>query len=161
MRRFVVLALLAACVWAEDSHYSFSPSVGSGSGSSYSITGEGRITAIRVWEAWGNHVYGIQLCYGSIWSQIAGYTYNQPVEIKLFEDEKIIQVSGKYAHYIQSMILVTNKGRSLQVGQPSGQSFNMYPTHQDAELRFISGNYHGGLSAFQAHWAVLDQGQDW
>ncbi|XP_038133015.1 zymogen granule membrane protein 16-like [Cyprinodon tularosa] len=161
MHYIAIFALLVACVFAEESHYSFSPSVGSGSGTSYSITGEGRITAIRVWELYGNHIYGIQVRYGSIWSEVAGYTYSNPIEFELFNDERIIQISGKYAHYIQSMIIVTNKGRSLFVGQPSGHSFNMYATHPDAELRFLSGRYHGGLSAFQAHWAVLDDTEDW
>ncbi|MEQ2209397.1 hypothetical protein XENOCAPTIV_029639, partial [Xenoophorus captivus] len=160
MHYIAIFALLAACVWTDDSHYSFSRSVGSGSGSSFSITGKERITAIRVWELYGNHIYGIQLCYASNWSQIAGYTYSEPLEIELFKDEKIIQVSGKYAHYIQSLIFVTNKGRSLVVGQPSGYSFNMYPTHPEAELRFLSGMYHGGLSSFQAHWDVLDDDYD-
>ncbi|XP_012725908.1 zymogen granule membrane protein 16 [Fundulus heteroclitus] len=161
MHYLTIFALLVAYAWAEDSHYSFSPSVGSGSGTSFSITGEERITAIRVWELYGNHIYGIQVRHGSVWSQIAGYTYNNPIEFELFEDERIIQVSGKHAHYIQSLIFVTNKGRSMFAGQPSGNSFNMYPTHQDAELRFISGRYHGGLSSFQAHWAVLNESNDW
>ncbi|XP_012725907.2 zymogen granule membrane protein 16 [Fundulus heteroclitus] len=161
MHYLTIFALLVAFAWAEDSHYSFSPSVGSGSGTSFSITGEERITAIRVWERYGNHIYGIQIRYGSVWSQIAGYTYGSPIEFELFEDEKIIQVSGKHAHYIQSLIFVTSKGRSMFAGQPSGHSFNMYPTHQDAELRFLSGTYHGGLSSFQPHWAILNDSNDW
>lgn len=38
--------------------YSFSPSVGSGSGSSFSISGTGKITAVRVYEAANAYVSG-------------------------------------------------------------------------------------------------------
>lgn len=161
MHYIAIFALLVAYVTADESQYSFSPSAGSGSGTSYSITGDERISAIRVWEYYRGHVYGIQVRYGSVWSRIAGYTYGRPLEFELFKDERIIQISGKYSHYIQSLILVTSRGRSLQVGQPSGHSFNMYPHHPDAELRFISGRYHGGLTSIQAHWAVLDRKRDW
>uniref|UniRef100_A0A3P9KKU8 Jacalin-type lectin domain-containing protein n=1 Tax=Oryzias latipes TaxID=8090 RepID=A0A3P9KKU8_ORYLA len=112
--------------------YSYSPTVGSGSGSSYTLTGEGRITAIRVWEYYSGYITGVQFRYGYSWSNIAGYTYGTPLEMELYE------------------------GRSLFVGQPSGTSFNMYPEHDGTELVFISGRYHGGLTSLGAHWAVVD-----
>ncbi|MEQ2216689.1 hypothetical protein XENOCAPTIV_020523, partial [Xenoophorus captivus] len=156
MRYIAVFALLTACALADESYYSFSKSVGSGGGSSYSVTGEGRITAVRVWELYSNYIYGFQIRYGVLWSPVVGYVSGEPNEIELFEGERIIQVSGKYAHYIQSLIFATNKGRSLHVGQSSGSSFNMYPTHPNAELRFLSGRVSGPPTALQAHWAVLD-----
>lgn len=158
MHYIVIFSLLVASVFADSQpqSYSFSPAVGSGSGSSYSITGEGRITAVRVWEAYSNFIYGIQVRYGQIWSPLVGSQSGDVKEFELFDDEAIIQVSGKYAHYIQSLIFVTNKGRSLHVGQPAGHSFNMYPVHQDAELRFISGRVHGALTEIGAHWAILE-----
>ncbi|XP_024154240.1 zymogen granule membrane protein 16-like [Oryzias melastigma] len=136
--------------------YSYSPSVGSGSGSSYTLTGEGRITAVRVWEYYRGHIYGIQFRYGYTWSNIAGYTYGAPQQMELYDGEAIVQISGKYSHYLQTIIFVTNRGRSLYAGQPSGTSFNMYPEHQESELVFISGRYHGGISSMGAHWAVVD-----
>ncbi|XP_061597722.1 zymogen granule membrane protein 16-like [Cololabis saira] len=156
MLYIAVLSLLAACVLAvEERPYSFSPAVGSGSGSTYSLSGDGRITAVRIWERYSNYIYGIQFRYGMVWSSVAGIVSGEPKEIELLDDEKIIQISGKYAHYIQSLVLVTSRGRSLQAGQPSGHSFNMYPGRQEAELVFISGRYHGGLTALGAHWAIV------
>ncbi|XP_043994957.1 zymogen granule membrane protein 16-like [Gambusia affinis] len=157
MRFIAVFALLTACALADDSHYSISKSVGGGGGSSYSMVGDGSITGVRVWEVSSNYIYGFQLQYEfSGWTPVVGYVSGVPNEMILYDDEKIIQISGKYTHYIQSIIFVTNKGRSLQVGQPSGHSFNMYPTHQDAELRFLSGWVSGLPTALQAHWAVPD-----
>ncbi|MEQ2192945.1 hypothetical protein XENOCAPTIV_020368, partial [Xenoophorus captivus] len=84
-----------------------------------------------------------------------GYVSGEPQELELFEGERIIQVSGKYTHYIQSLIFVTSNGRSLRVGEASGHSFNMYPTHPDAELRFLSGSVSGPPTSIQAHWAIF------
>lgn len=157
MRYIIFCALLTGCALAGDSHYSFSRSVGSGGGSSYSVTGEGRIVAVRVWERYRDYISGFQFRYDiSGWSPIIGYTSGDTQELELQDDERIVQMSGKYAHYIQSLIFVTNKGRSLQVGQPSGHSFNMYPSHPDAELRFLSGRVSGRPTSLQAHWAILD-----
>ncbi|XP_047461769.1 zymogen granule membrane protein 16-like [Mugil cephalus] len=155
---FVVLTLLASSAGAEflPQFFSFSPPVGSGSGSSYSITGEGRITAVRVWEYYSGYIRGFQFRYGFIWSPIAGYQYGNSHTFELFDDEAIIQISGKYAHYLQSLVITTTRGRSMYVGQPSGHSFNLYPTHKQAELRFISGRFHGGITSIGAHWAILD-----
>ncbi|XP_054620038.1 zymogen granule membrane protein 16-like [Dunckerocampus dactyliophorus] len=140
---------------AETEHYSFSPQVGSGSGRTYTITGSGRITAVRVWEAYSNYIYGFQFRYGHIWSNVSGYSYGQPQEMTLFDGEAIVQISGKYAHYVQSIVFTTNKGRSLYAGQPQGHSFNMYPTNKDGELRFISGRFHGAITSIAAHWGVV------
>ncbi|XP_017285189.1 zymogen granule membrane protein 16 [Kryptolebias marmoratus] len=157
MNYIVIFALLTAYVVADDhTHYSFSPAVGGGGGNSFSITGEGRITAIRVWEIYNNYIYGFQLRYEGIWSPTVGYITGEPKELELYEDERIVQISGKYNNYIQSLIFVTSMGRSLHVGQPSGHSFNMYPTHRDAELRFISGRVNGAPTSLQAHWAIFN-----
>ncbi|XP_031442538.1 zymogen granule membrane protein 16-like [Clupea harengus] len=155
MRLLLVLSALLATASAAPSYFSFSPSVGSGSGTSYTITGMGRITAVRTWEINNGRVYGIQLRYGTTWSLVAGYRSGTVKEIELFDDEFIVQISGKFAHYIESLMIVTNRGRSLIAGQPSGTTFNMYTIHPTAELRFLSGRYHGGLTSIASHWAVL------
>ncbi|XP_040909533.1 zymogen granule membrane protein 16-like [Toxotes jaculatrix] len=162
MQYIILFALLTASVLADvqPQFYSYSPAVGSGSGTSYSLTGEGRITAVRIWETYNNFVYGIQFRYGFIWSPVVGSQTGEALEMELNDGEAIIQISGKYAHYIQSLVFVTNRGRSLHAGQPYGHSFNMYPTHSEAELRFISGRVHGALTSIGAHWAVVDSVSD-
>uniref|UniRef100_A0A3P9I8N5 Jacalin-type lectin domain-containing protein n=2 Tax=Oryzias latipes TaxID=8090 RepID=A0A3P9I8N5_ORYLA len=157
----VLLALLAVSAAAsEGPEYSYSPDVGSGSGSSYTLTGMGRITAIRIWETYSNYVTGIQFRYGYVWSDVAGYLSGAPMEIQLFKGEAIVQISGKYSNYLQYVVFTTNRGRFVQAGQPSGNSFNMYPKHSRAELVFISGRHAGPITSLGAHWAVVDPNAD-
>ncbi|XP_071387806.1 zymogen granule membrane protein 16-like [Centroberyx affinis] len=157
MLYLALVALLVASALGDiqPQFYSFSPPVGSGSGTAYSLTGEGRITAVRLWEHYSNYVRGIQFRYNYAWSPVVGQKSGVAVEIELFEDEAIVQISGKYAHYVQTVVFTTNKGRTLSAGQPAGLSFNMYPSHSQAELRFISGRVHGSLTSIGAHWAVV------
>uniref|UniRef100_A0A8C5GAB1 Zymogen granule membrane protein 16-like n=1 Tax=Gouania willdenowi TaxID=441366 RepID=A0A8C5GAB1_GOUWI len=145
---FSLLALSAVAV-------SKSVTLGSGSGTTYSITGEDRITAIRVWERYSSYITGLQVCYGLIWSERVGREDNTIHEMELYDGERIIQVSGKYTSYIQSLVFVTNMSRSLFVGQPSGYSFNMFPTHEQAELRFLSGRASSYISSIGTHWAIF------
>lgn len=125
---------------AVDEHYSFSRTVGRGNGgTTFSTEGEGKITAVRLWEhnnayiagsvlplpcpfvsrvrtyegGEGSHIplgceilsvsrfafvlcpsCSIQLRYGYIWSTRVGGTVGSPIEMELFDDEHIIQVSG-------------------------------------------------------------------
>ncbi|KAK5854853.1 hypothetical protein PBY51_005008 [Eleginops maclovinus] len=158
---FAIFALLAASAIAEPEtqSYSFSPAAGSGSGSSFTLTGEGRITAVRVWES--SYIRGFQFRYGFIWSPVVGFTSGQQQEMELSDDEAVIQISGKYSHYVQSVVFVTSKGRHLEAGQPSGTSFNMYPSHKDAELVLLSGTYHGAITSIAAHWARVVSSADY
>nr|XP_061789587.1 zymogen granule membrane protein 16-like [Nerophis lumbriciformis] len=140
-------------------HYSFSPAVGGGSGTQYVTKGAGRVTAIRVWELFGSYIVGIQLRYDYTWSNVVGRSilHQEPQEMYLRNDEAIVQVSGKYSsfNYIYQIIFVTNKGRFLIAGQPVQISFNFYPVHPDAELRFLSGRFNGaGITSLGAHWGV-------
>lgn len=153
---FFALLVLSAWANAQPQSYSYSPPAGTGGGNPYTINGEGRITAVRVWDNYNGHIYGIQLRYGYIWSHVAGYTTSDRHDIELFEDESIIQISGKFAHYVQSLVITTSRGRTLMAGQPNGRSFNMYTTNTAAELRFLSGRYHGGLTSIGAHWAIFE-----
>ncbi|XP_034561003.1 zymogen granule membrane protein 16-like [Notolabrus celidotus] len=157
MQYIVLAALLSACVLADvqPQYYSFSDEVGSGSGSPYSLKGQGKITAVKVWEAYGNYIYGFQFCYGYIWSPVVGRYYGLPQEMKLHDDESIIQISGKYSHYLQSVVFTTTKGRTLYAGQPSGKSFNMYaPENSMSQLCALTGRLNGGITSLQAHWGI-------
>ncbi|XP_057196131.1 zymogen granule membrane protein 16-like [Triplophysa rosa] len=139
--------------------YSYSPAAGDGSGSSYSTAHEGHITGIRVWEYTSWYISGFQLRYNSNWTDMVGVNYGNLMEMTLLDNEFIVQVSGKhdygYYGYIFQLIFVTNHGRMFKVGQPSGTSFNFYPTHDGSELRFLSGRQNGqGITSIGAHWAV-------
>ncbi|XP_062291377.1 zymogen granule membrane protein 16-like [Scomber scombrus] len=158
MQYIALFVLLTTAVLADDrlQHFSFSPPVGSGSGTQYSLTGEGRITAVRVWENFNGYIFGFQFRYGFVWSPIAGHKRGQVLEMELFEGENIVQISGKHNHYLYSVVFTTNRGRTLFAGQPVGHSFNMYPEHDGAELRFISGRVHGAITSIGAHWADVN-----
>ncbi|XP_058603601.1 zymogen granule membrane protein 16-like [Onychostoma macrolepis] len=143
--------------------YSYSPAAGDGSGTEFSTAHEGRITGVRVYEYphYGyysnNYINGIQLRYNSNWTELVGInSYGNEKEMTLFDNEHFVQISGKYySGYISELMFVTNEGRSFKVGQPYGNSFNFYPTHDGSELRFISGRQNGfSLTSIGAHWAV-------
>ncbi|XP_061838596.1 zymogen granule membrane protein 16-like [Nerophis lumbriciformis] len=157
MHAIVVVTLLIFCT-VSDVHpqmFSLSLPVGPGGGVSFSLTGEGRITAVRVWERYNNYIEGLQIRYGPIWSPVVGRQSGAGKDLELFDGEAIIQISGKYTSSLQSVLFVTNCSRSLQAGQPRGHSFNMYPQSKEAELRFISGQVRNGFTSFGAHWVVV------
>ncbi|XP_057684340.1 zymogen granule membrane protein 16-like [Corythoichthys intestinalis] len=156
---FVLLCILllvgsASSQWKDDD-YSFSLPVGNPHGHTYVIQRPGRITGVRVWALYNSRITGIQLRNGYSWSHIAGYTTGPVQEMLLYENEAIVQLSGKYSYRIDSLIFTTNMGRSLYAGQPRGNSFNMYPHSKKAELRFISGRQSGGIFTIGAHWGVV------
>ncbi|KAM4530476.1 zymogen granule membrane protein 16-like [Odontesthes bonariensis] len=151
-------ALCASCLAKPGLvHYSYSRAVGSGSGESFSSEGEGRITAVRVWEISNSYITGIQLRYEYTWTPVLGRKVGNANELDLFDGEFIFQISGKYhTNYIYKLIFVTSKGRTLNVGQPIQKSFNFYPVHPDAELRLLSGRYNGnGITSLGAYWGVV------
>ncbi|XP_071781570.1 zymogen granule membrane protein 16-like [Centroberyx gerrardi] len=160
MFAFLFLAVMCASCLAKPvaEYYSFSVPVGSGSGTAFSSTGDGRITGIRIWEISSAYITGIQLRYGYIWSELLGRQHGEELQIDLHDGEAIIQISGKYyvANYIYQVAFVTNRGRSLTAGQPTQTSFNFYPTHPDTELRMLSGRFNGhGITSLGAHWGMV------
>uniref|UniRef100_A0A4W5NL47 Jacalin-type lectin domain-containing protein n=1 Tax=Hucho hucho TaxID=62062 RepID=A0A4W5NL47_9TELE len=79
-------------------------------------------------------------------------------EMELFNDEAIVEVSGKYnpADYIGYLVLTTNMGRTLSAGQPSQISFNFYSANIGSELRLLSGRFNGaGITSIGAHWGLV------
>ncbi|KAM6936684.1 zymogen granule membrane protein 16-like [Lycodopsis pacificus] len=136
---------------------SYSPSVGGGSGTSFSTEGgNGRIRAIRLWEASSAYITGIQVRNGAIWGQRFGRVVGSAQELILFDGETIVQVSGKYhSNYIYQIYVVTSRGRFLVVGQPTYNSFNFYPVDPKAELILLSGRFtSAGITSLGAHWDV-------
>ncbi|KAG8010250.1 Zymogen granule membrane protein 16 [Nibea albiflora] len=99
----------------------------------------------------------IQLLYSNQYTARVGRSYGAVHQLDLFDEEVIVQISGKYhSNYIYQLIFVTSRGRSLIVGQPIQTSFNFYPIHVDAELRMLSGRTNGaGITALAAHWGAV------
>ncbi|XP_014025777.1 zymogen granule membrane protein 16 [Salmo salar] len=169
----VVTVILASCLAMPiKDPYSYSSAVGQGGGTPFASYGEGRITGVRVWETNNNYYYyyyyyyynsnayisGFQLRYGSTWSPVFGGVGGQKQEMELFNDEAIVEVSGKYnpADYICYLVLTTNMGRTLSAGQPSQVSFNFYPANMGNELRLLSGRFNGaGITSIGAHWGFV------
>lgn len=159
MFSFLVFAALCASCLAKPGlvHFSYSRAVGGGAGTSFSSEGQGRITAVRIWERTSAYIAGIQLRYDYIWSDRIGHSVGTANEMVLFDDEVFVQISGKYhSNFIYQLIFVTSRGRSLVVGQPTQTSFNFYPIHPDAELRLLSGRFNNnGITSLGAHWGVV------
>ncbi|XP_061574236.1 prostatic spermine-binding protein-like [Cololabis saira] len=154
-----VAALCASCLASPVLvHYSYSTAVGSGTGTAFSSTANGRITAVRVWENNNAYIKGIQLRHEYTWDIVLGHKLGEPQELELFDGEVITQISGKYhpSNYIYQLIFVTSRGRNLMIGQPLQTSFNFYPAHQDGELRLLSGRFNNaGITSLGAHWGVV------
>ncbi|KAL2080230.1 hypothetical protein ACEWY4_024023 [Coilia grayii] len=131
MFKLLALSLLFVSALAQNlpDNYPFSVPVGSGSGTGFVTSGEGRITAVRVWELNNNQITGFQLRFDYVWGPIIGRSSNDRVDMTLFDGETIIQVSGKYnpSSFIELVQFMTNRGRFLSAGQPTGLSFNYYP----------------------------------
>ncbi|XP_061520520.1 zymogen granule membrane protein 16-like [Phycodurus eques] len=156
MHSIAIITLLMLCAFptVQPEMYSFSQPVGPGGGDSFTLSGDGAITAVRLWERYNSIVTGIQFRYGPIWSPVVGMENGMVKEIQLFKDETIIQISGMYTNVMQSIVLVTNKGRALHAGQPRGTSFNMYADNKETQLRLLSGQYRNGFTFFGSHWGV-------
>nr|XP_055067282.1 zymogen granule membrane protein 16-like isoform X1 [Misgurnus anguillicaudatus]XP_055067285.1 zymogen granule membrane protein 16-like isoform X1 [Misgurnus anguillicaudatus] len=137
--------------------FSYSPAVGGGSGTEYSTAHEGCITGIKIWEYSGSYIYGLQLKYDTNWTTIIGSENGNPQVMEFYEKEYITQISGKYdSSYIYELIFVTNLGRFLKVGQPAGNSFNIYPAQRGSDLRFLSIRTNGwAIASIGAHWSVI------
>uniref|UniRef100_A0A8C4ZBZ0 Zymogen granule membrane protein 16-like n=1 Tax=Gadus morhua TaxID=8049 RepID=A0A8C4ZBZ0_GADMO len=154
---YIVLLSLSSA----NEYYSYSPALGSGGGTPFVTSGEGSITGVKVWEHPGNYITGFQLRYGTRWDRTIGRAVHAPLRLDLFEGETITQVSGKYhtSNFIYQLIFGTSRGRSLIVGQPVQNSFNLYPEHAEAELRLLSGRFDSaGITSLGAHWGLAPDG---
>eukprot|EP00066_Takifugu_rubripes_P003429 XP_003965982.1 PREDICTED: zymogen granule membrane protein 16 [Takifugu rubripes] len=157
MLSLLVLIVLCSGALVEGASYSFSPSVGSGTGTSFSLAGNDKITAVRLYEAPNAYISGIQLQFGGIWTTLIGRKLGTALELDLEDDEHIIQVSGKFhqSNYIYQLIFDTSAGRYLRAGQPVQNSFNMYATSKDQQLVILSGRFNtAGITAIAAHWGT-------
>ncbi|CAB1334744.1 unnamed protein product, partial [Coregonus sp. 'balchen'] len=147
---FVTVFLASCLAMPIKDLYSYSSAVGQGGGTPFASSGEGRITAVRVWENNNAYINGFQLRYSNTWSP-----WVKSRRWSFFKDEAIIEVSGKYnpGNYIYTLVFTTNMGRTLAAGQPNQVSFNFYPANKGNELRMLSGRFNGaGITSIGAHW---------
>ncbi|XP_055020253.1 zymogen granule membrane protein 16-like [Boleophthalmus pectinirostris] len=142
----------------------FSKSIGGGRGISFASNMTGPITGVKVWEHYDYEgcisrihcIGGIQFRYDTEWSDVTGRTHGMTQEIELFDEEFIIQLSGRYDdERIYLLIFVTSRGRSLIAGTTNGDAFNFYPVHPDSELQMLGGHYNGTcITSLAAHWGL-------
>ncbi|XP_073504903.1 zymogen granule membrane protein 16-like isoform X2 [Phyllobates terribilis] len=154
--RMLLWILLGICciAAAQPRSSSYSGEYGGGGGKRFSHSGnqlDGPITALRV-RTNRNYITGIQIRYGTTWSDYKGGSLGDLEEIFLHPGETVIQVSGKYSSYLRKLVFITNKGRQFTIGKDYGTSFNGVPLYPNTVLRFISGSSGSVIDAIGFHW---------
>ncbi|XP_077303470.1 zymogen granule membrane protein 16-like [Lithobates pipiens] len=149
-----ILVSVCAISAAQQRSSSYSGEYGGGGGKRFSQSGnqlDGPITALRVRN---NYLYitGIQVRYGTTWSEYRGGSSGDMEEIFLHPGEHIRQVNGKYKTYMRQLVFYTNKGREFSFGKETGTSFNASPLFPDTYLRYISGSSGSVIDAIGFHW---------
>ncbi|XP_073492040.1 zymogen granule membrane protein 16-like [Aquarana catesbeiana] len=149
-----ILVSVCAIAAAQQRSSSYSGEYGGGGGKPFSQSGnqlDGPITALRIRT---NRVYitGIQVRYGTTWSEYRGGSSGDLEEIFLHPGEHISQVNGKYTHYVRQLVFFSNKERVFTFGKDIGISFNASPLFPDTFLRYISGSSDSVIDAIGFHW---------
>ncbi|KAM3917805.1 zymogen granule membrane protein 16-like [Leptodactylus fuscus] len=148
--------LLSVCciAAAQQRSSSYSGEYGGIGGIHFSHSGnqlDGPITALRI-RSNRNYIVGLQVRYGTTWSEYKGGSSGDMEEIFLQPGEHIIQVSGKHIINLMKLIFVTNNGRIFTIGNNYGTSFNSAPLFPNTVLRFISGRSNFAINAIGFHW---------
>ncbi|XP_060639040.2 zymogen granule membrane protein 16-like [Anolis sagrei] len=141
---------------------SYSGEFGGSGGKRFSQAGnqmDGPITAFRI-RTNKYYIVGLQFRYCRQWSDFVGGTDGETEEIFLYDDEAIIQITGRYNSYLQNLVFITNQGRSFVFGAYNGYSyhgyygftFNAVPLYRHAVLRYISGRAASYIDALSFHW---------
>ncbi|XP_028631010.1 zymogen granule membrane protein 16 [Grammomys surdaster] len=157
MLAIALLVLLCASASAnsiQSRSSSFSGEYGGKGGKRFSHSGnqlDGPITALRI-RVSRNFIVGLQVRYGTVWSDYVGGKSGELEEIFLHPGESVIQVTGRYKYYMKQLTFVTDKGRYLPFGKNSGTSFTAVPLHPNTVLRYISGRSGSVIDAISLHW---------
>ncbi|XP_073490892.1 zymogen granule membrane protein 16-like [Aquarana catesbeiana] len=148
--------LVSVCVIAaaQQRSSSYSGEYGGTGGKQFSQSGnqlDGPITALRIRN---NRLYitGIQVRYGTTWSEYRGGRSGDLEEILLSPGEYISQVYGKYTFLVRQLVFITNKERVFSFGNGFGISFSGSPLFPDTFLRYISGRSNSAINAIGFHW---------
>ncbi|XP_053550423.1 zymogen granule membrane protein 16 [Bombina bombina] len=159
MLLWIVLSVFCIAA-AQQRSSSYSGEYGGGGGKRFSQSGnqlDGPITALRI-RGNRNYITGLQVRYGTSWSQYQGGSSGDQEEIFLHPGESVIQVSGKYSWYLRRLVFVTNKGRHFAFGKDYGTSFNAVPLYPNTVLRFLSGSSGSVIDAIGFHWDYSSSG---
>ncbi|XP_052492193.1 zymogen granule membrane protein 16 [Budorcas taxicolor] len=151
---FALLCASASATEIQPRASSYSGEYGGGGGERFSQSGnqlDGPITAIRI-RVSSYYIVGLQVRYGTVWSDYVGGTSGDLDEIFLYPGESIVQVSGKYKTYLRKLVFVTDKFRFLSFGKDKGTSFNAVPLYPNTVLRFFSGRSGSLIDAIGFHW---------
>ncbi|XP_040297831.1 zymogen granule membrane protein 16-like isoform X1 [Bufo bufo] len=154
-RMFLWILLSVCCIAAAQQRSSSSSGeYGGGGGKRFTHTGnqlDGPITALRV-RVSRNYVVGLQIRYGTTWSDYKGGSSGELEEVFLHPGEAVIQVTGTYSNYIRRLVFVTNKGRYFPFGKDYGKTLNATPLFPNTVLRYISGSSGSVIDAISFHW---------
>ncbi|XP_020654638.1 zymogen granule membrane protein 16 [Pogona vitticeps] len=135
---------------------SYSGEYGGGGGKRFSQSSnqlDGPITAFRV-RVSRYYIVGLQVRYGTKWSDYVGGSSGDLEEVFLHPGESIIQATGKYKWYLRKLVFVTDKGRYFPFGKDTGTSFNAAPLYPGTVLRYLSGSSGSLIDAIGFHWDV-------
>ncbi|XP_073490898.1 zymogen granule membrane protein 16-like isoform X1 [Aquarana catesbeiana] len=149
-----ILVSVCAIAAAQQRSFSYSGEYGGTGGKRFSQSGnqlDGEITALRIRS---NRLYitGIQVRYGTTWSEYRGGRSGDLEEILLSPGEHISRVNGKYTSTVQRLVFITNKRRVFSFGKDIGTTFSGSPLFPDTFLRYISGRSSFAINAIGFHW---------
>ncbi|XP_073490894.1 zymogen granule membrane protein 16-like [Aquarana catesbeiana] len=149
-----ILVSVCAIAAAQQRSSSYSREYGIGRGKQFSQSGnqlDGPITGLRVRN---NRLFitGIQVRYGTTWSEYRGGRSGDLEEILLSPGEYISRVNGKVTFFVRWLVFITNKERMFSFGKDIGTSFSSSPLFPDTFLRYISGRSSTAINAIRFHW---------
>ncbi|XP_073490896.1 zymogen granule membrane protein 16-like isoform X1 [Aquarana catesbeiana] len=149
-----ILVSVCAIAAAQQRSSSYSGEYGGKAGKRFSQSGnqlDGPITALRVRKS-RYFITGIQVRYGTTWSEYRGGTAGDLEEILLSPGEHISRVNGRYTSTVCQLVFITNKERVFSFGKDIGFTFNASPLFPDTFLRYISGRSGSAIRAIGFHW---------
>ncbi|XP_073492038.1 zymogen granule membrane protein 16-like [Aquarana catesbeiana] len=149
-----ILVSVCAIAAAQQRSSSYSGEYGGKAGKRFSQSGnqlDGPITALRVRKS-RYFITGIQVRYGTTWSEYRGGTAGDLEEILLSPGEHISRVNGSYTSTVRRLVFFTNKERVFRFGKDIRFAFSSSPLFPDTFLRYISGRSRSVIKAIGFHW---------
>ncbi|XP_077306074.1 zymogen granule membrane protein 16-like [Lithobates pipiens] len=149
-----ILVSVCAITAAQQRRPSHSSEYGGTGGKRFSQSGnqvDGQITALKV-RIDRRYITGIQVRYGTKWSEYIGGKWGDMEEILLHPGEHISRVNGRNTSHISQLEFITNKGREFSFGKETGTAFSSSSPTPDTYLRYISGRSSSTINAIAFHW---------